>query len=403
MAAYISSTPLWGVTFQPYTISHLMAMDSGVAQHTDDSNSISSKGAVVIIVTVTFSALSFLFVGLRLWARRVRRSTLTVNDFMIMAALVFQVGEMAVLILGTRLGGIGYHASMLSSNKLNHLMKIYMAVEPLWISSNFCARISMIHLYITTFPSRRFLVIAYTVAALVAVCWVSTIIRMCLLCTPLAYIRDKSIQGGHCIDMRASWISVSIIDLVLNVVILIIPIPMLRYLQLPGRRKMALGSVFMFGSAVCAISALRVISIARLNSADMSYSIVYHAIWSALEPCLSIITACLPVLQPILSKPVRRQSCYGLATEPGTLFRTYLRSHHRIASIEVKNTAFRPLTANTTIFPPPTNFCSVQPKQDIDSEANSIIRQQMENLQGILVTQDWDVRTLKEAESPGTR
>lgn len=65
-----------------------MAMASGVAQHTDYSNLISSKGAVVIIITVTFTALSFLFVGLRLWARRLRRSTLTVDDFMIMAALV---------------------------------------------------------------------------------------------------------------------------------------------------------------------------------------------------------------------------------------------------------------------------------------------------------------------------
>ncbi|KAJ9283323.1 hypothetical protein DTO021C3_9097 [Paecilomyces variotii] len=382
-------------------------MDSGVAQRTDDSNSISSKGAVVISITVTFSALSFLFVGLRLWARRLRRSTLTVNDFMIMAALVFQVGEMAVLILGTRSGGIGYHASMLSSKKMSYLMKIYMAVEPLWISSNSCARISMIHLYITTFPSRRFLITAYTVAALVAACWVSTIIRMCLLCTPLAYIWDKSIQGGHCINIRASWISVSIMDLVLNAIILIIPIPMLRHLRLPGTKKMALGSVFLFGSAVCVIAALRIVSIAQLNTADMSYSIVYHAIWSALEPCLSIIAACLPVLQPILSKPIRRQSCYGLSTESntesGTLSQTHLRSHHRIASIEVRNNAFRPLTANTGIFPPPTNICSVQPKQDIDSEANSMFQRQMENLQGILVTQDWDVRTLKEAESPRTR
>ncbi|KAL1846918.1 hypothetical protein Plec18170_008886 [Paecilomyces lecythidis] len=324
-----------------------------------------------------------------------------------MAALVFQAGEMAVLILGTRLGGIGYHASILSQKQMNYFMKVYMAVEPLWISSNSCSRISMVHLYITTFSSRRFLIAAYTMAALVAACWVSTIIRMCLLCTPLAYVWDKSIQGGHCINFRASWISISIIDLVLNFIIVIMPISVLWQLRLPGTKKIALGGVFLFGFGVCAIAALRVVAIARINTADMSYSIVYHAIWSALEPCLSIIGACLPVLEPIVSKQRRRPSCYGLSNESnaesGTGSWTHLRPHHETTSIEVRKKGFRPLTAENGIFPPPTNFCSVQPKQSIDSEANSIIRRQMENLQGILVTQDWDVRTLKEAESPRTQ
>jgi hypothetical protein len=53
----------------------------------------------------------------------------------------------------------------------------------------------MIHLYTTLLSSRRLRIAALTVAALVGACWVSTIVRMCLLCTPFAYIWDKYHQG----------------------------------------------------------------------------------------------------------------------------------------------------------------------------------------------------------------
>lgn len=42
--------------------------------------------------------------------------------------------------------------------------------------------------------------------------------------------------------------------------------------------------------------------IIRLDYEDLSYSVELDGIWTFLEPALGIINACLPVLQPVLSR-----------------------------------------------------------------------------------------------------
>ncbi|KAL1981059.1 hypothetical protein VTN96DRAFT_3124 [Rasamsonia emersonii] len=114
-------------------------------------NTIAPKGVTLISVTVIFFFLATIFVGLRIQARWLQRVKLTLNDYMCFAALLFQAGEGTVIIVGTVLGGVGYHTTQLSMKQLTRLAKAYVAAEPLWISANCCAKISMLHLYITLF------------------------------------------------------------------------------------------------------------------------------------------------------------------------------------------------------------------------------------------------------------
>lgn len=52
---------------------------------------------------------------------------------------------------------------------------------------------------------------------------------------------------------------------------------------------------------ICIISAFRIKSIADLDFADFTYSLINDGIWSALEPFLGIVNACLPILQPVIA------------------------------------------------------------------------------------------------------
>jgi hypothetical protein len=54
--------------------------------------------------------------------------------------------------------------------------------------------------------------------------------------------------------------------------------------------------------SICIISAFRIASIAHLDFADFTFSLVDDGIFSALEPCLGIVNACLPVMQPVFAK-----------------------------------------------------------------------------------------------------
>ena len=52
------------------------------------------------------------------------------------------------------------------------------------------------------------------------------------------------------------------------------------------------------------VTTLRIITITQIDFRDLSFNVVYASIWSILEPCLGIISACLPVLQPALARVV---------------------------------------------------------------------------------------------------
>lgn len=52
--------------------------------------------------------------------------------------------------------------------------------------------------------------------------------------------------------------------------------------------------------SVAIISAIRLYSILHVDLSDVTYTILMPIMWSALEPCLAITLACIPLLRPLL-------------------------------------------------------------------------------------------------------
>ena len=69
-----------------------------------------------------------------------------------------------------------------------------------------------------------------------------------VICTPIAYNWDKTIPGGHCLDHVSAYISVGVIDIVVDVCIFLLPIPMVWQLQVPQRNK--IGLYLLFGISI---------------------------------------------------------------------------------------------------------------------------------------------------------
>ena len=103
------------------------------------------------------------------------------------------------------------------------------------------------HLYIHIFRVRRFREIVYIGMALVIAYWFSTVVRMFFLCSPFAYTWDKTVANGSCVNLPAAYLSVSIINLILDVMVIILPMPMLWRLQMPTSKKVVISGVFGIG------------------------------------------------------------------------------------------------------------------------------------------------------------
>jgi len=66
-------------------------------------------------------------------------------------------------------------------------------------------------------------------------------------CVPVAYFWDKTIEGGHCMNLMVFWYCNSSFNIITDLVVIAIPISVLRSLQIPKRQKYCLVGVFALG------------------------------------------------------------------------------------------------------------------------------------------------------------
>jgi hypothetical protein len=67
-----------------------------------------------------------------------------------------------------------------------------------------------------------------------------------LNCLPVAKFWNESLDG-YCLNKEGLWFSNSALHILSDLIILILPMPVLKSLQLPKKQKMALMAVFALG------------------------------------------------------------------------------------------------------------------------------------------------------------
>jgi hypothetical protein len=97
------------------------------------------------------------------------------------------------------------------------------------------------------FPGRNFAIAAYANMAFTIGWGIATWIVNLNVCTPIAFFYDKTIVGGSCKDQAISGTASGALSLLGDILILVLPLPMVWQLQINLRRKIALGGIFMLG------------------------------------------------------------------------------------------------------------------------------------------------------------
>ncbi|RYP65455.1 hypothetical protein DL769_006310 [Monosporascus sp. CRB-8-3] len=106
---------------------------------------------------------------------------------------------------------------------------------------------------------------------------------------------------GHCRDMQYSDYATVGINLLLDLAILILPMPTLWALQLPVRKKVIVTVMFSFGFATIAVMLYRIIlTINVRGDPDFTKHLALIGLVSGFEVWFGIIIACLPTLAPLV-------------------------------------------------------------------------------------------------------
>ena len=86
----------------------------------------------------------------------------------------------------------------------------------------------------------------YVTLGVVTVYTIWAVFSSIFACTPIPYFWDKSLKG-HCINQFAMWFSNAGVNILTDLAIIILPMPVLRRLNLAKRQKRALTVVFAIG------------------------------------------------------------------------------------------------------------------------------------------------------------
>ncbi|KAE8374852.1 hypothetical protein BDV26DRAFT_283956 [Aspergillus bertholletiae] len=118
----------------------------------------------------------------------------------------------------------------------------------------------------------------------------------------LQFYYDKTLNGGHCMHGQTKFFqAMGSIALVEDVIILLLPGPIIWRLKITLRQKIAVTVVFSLGGLVCIFSLMRLIEFRNFVVTDLASSSAKESIWTVLELDVAIICGCLPLLKPLLA------------------------------------------------------------------------------------------------------
>ncbi|KAG8529551.1 uncharacterized protein KY384_006188 [Bacidia gigantensis] len=260
----------------------------------------------LLVVLNICLALQLLFMGLRIWSRQIKGVRLVLNDYFVLAACFFNIAFYTVDLLGIFAGAARQTETLRNPpEQIQWSVKyIYPTQAVLWATVNTLVKFSMADLYTRVFPTRTMRISALIFSA---ICLINFIVQLVVSIVPG--------EASHSNTPKAnSYIATAVINLVLDVIVIVMPMPALSTLQLRPHKKWSLIFVFALGFVITAISIARVVSFnAGLKSQPKGGPKSAHKTFSLpltsyLETSLSVMNACLPVIFPAIISIGRRFS-----------------------------------------------------------------------------------------------
>ncbi|KAK0718466.1 hypothetical protein B0T26DRAFT_812820 [Lasiosphaeria miniovina] len=283
---------------------------------TQDADIIGSVVAIMVIGLVS--------VILRLFTRLMERGPgLALDDYVILFAAVMGVGTAACCLASVPWGG-GKHLWVVTHEEFTKLYQTTYAFVIVYITCISATKISILLFYRRIFSTN---VAWYVVLGLTVAHWAEVTITWLAGCQPREYYWRQYTDPtatGRCIDAPLFYFCNGIIGLVIDVAILLVPIPTTELAHVqegagrwnPAARRLVRSLLPRSLSPppffVCVASAVRIVMMDQLvKSADFTWAMSKVFIWSCCEPFVGIVCACLPTYAPLFRRLWRRDTTYG--------------------------------------------------------------------------------------------
>ncbi|ORY31789.1 major facilitator superfamily domain-containing protein [Naematelia encephala] len=275
------------------------------------------RGPTVFTVTLVMLIVATVMVLARLvskWGVTKRRRD--PDDWLVLLAWTFTVALSTSIINATR-HGLGKPDDDISNSQLSDIRRNIYVFTVFYNPALMATKSAILVLYIRMAAAHPFLRYAsWGVMGVVDLAGVVLTFLNLFPCRPLS--AAFSDDDGKCIDLVSLYLSSAPINVLTDLAILLLPLPILTRMRMEWRQKVILVATFIVGGFVTIFDVIRIAYLqsalkqelrASLASSSVAlvprtfiYDIAFSLMWSAVEVSVGLCCACVLVLKPLVMR-----------------------------------------------------------------------------------------------------
>ncbi|KAK6419751.1 hypothetical protein LTR95_017016 [Oleoguttula sp. CCFEE 5521] len=258
------------------------------------TTSVPNESPRLVIVCIVFFLLTTAVVSARFSWRWVHRQR-GLDDVMCLCAYT-------ILLLATIFAGVSAHYGFgkhmrdiqPTSSKAVQFFYLYQICYKLL---GMFTKLTFCFLYLRIFNQKWFHRLVKSIATIIVLGSLAFTLATVFTCVPVHKFWNRKIPG-RCTNNTAFWFSHAAFNTFFDVVIYILPMPMIRTLKLARGQKLGLISIFSLGAFVIAASIVRMVFLrGSALTRDPTWGSVQALMWTEIEGNTSVIICCLPALR----------------------------------------------------------------------------------------------------------
>ncbi|KAE8453898.1 hypothetical protein EG329_007674 [Mollisiaceae sp. DMI_Dod_QoI] len=274
-----------------------------------------SRSESVFVVTTTTFTLATIFVVARLVSRFGILRSRTADDWVMILAWFIAFGLSFSIDYGAA-RGLGRHDIDIPDSWLAPLRRSEYAFTILYNPALMATKTSILIFYLRMSKNTQSIlrIASYVTLAVVNIAGVVLTFLNAFQCSPVAAAYNPSETANQCISITTLYLCSAPVNIITDLAILVLPIPVLTGMRLPQRQKTILVFTFALGIFVTIVDVVRIYYLQQAvdnqivahhqfgTGTDFAWNASTALMWSAVEVNVGIICACIPTLKPLFKR-----------------------------------------------------------------------------------------------------
>jgi fucose permease len=289
----------------------------------DSGHDYPSRGPAVRATSAATLVLCSVFVILRLMSRFFVVKKPGWDDYTMIMAWVLAFGASLSIILGTT-RGLGRHQDHIPEDWLEPMRKSSYAFSVLYNPALMATKTSILLFYLGLSETQKiFRWATISTLAVVNAGGLALTILNIVQCRPVSAAWASPVPASaHCTNIVTIYLSSAPLNIITDLAILFLPMPILTSMRLPRKQKIILVITFGFGIFVAIVDVVRIAYLQdaqratlvaaqadrtesgtnQRNTSDFSWYASLSFMWSTVEINLGIMCGCVPAMKPLVRR-----------------------------------------------------------------------------------------------------